>query len=259
MGSDRNKGDAHRKEKGKDKFMDLNIMLWISGTLFSLGIFAVKVGFGLGYGQVGMKGISATLAGYIALFILIAFLSEKLIGMIAPVLSRGPYLHIVMAAGMIAWGVYAVRGSHCMHRNGRQKADSMLRPSLLLIIPCPICLTAMTFSTWTALSVIKLPAIFVGLGIGISFTALALLFLFFARFGKSGSPETSLGLAMITIGLYYIAALLLPAKIEEARGIYASFVDKVVATDHTHMIGVLFILLFAMLIGYFGKQKEYKK
>ena len=239
--------------------MDLNIILWLGGTLFSLGIFAVKVGFGLGYGRMGTKGICVTLAGYVALFIIIAFLSEKLMVMIAPVLSKGPYLHILMAAGMITWGIYVVSGSRCIHQNSQTEAKFMLQPSLLLIIPCPVCLAAMTFSTWAALSVIKLPAVFVGGGIGLSFAALTLLFLFFARFGKSKSPETSLGLAMITVGLYYVAALFLPAKIEEARGIYASFADKVVATDHAHIIGVLFILLFAMLIGYFGKQKEYKK
>ncbi len=32
--------------------MDLNLLLWVGGTLFSLGIFAVKTGTGLGYGQV---------------------------------------------------------------------------------------------------------------------------------------------------------------------------------------------------------------
>jgi predicted transporter len=239
--------------------MNLDIALWVGGTFFSLGIFAVKVGFGLGFGRVGVKSAGVALAGYVVLFMMIALLSKKLMGMIAPVLTQGPYLHVLMAAGMLAWGIYAIRGSRCMHQNGQKEADSMLRPSLLLIIPCPVCLAAMTFSTWSALSVTQLPAVFVGLGLGLSFAALALLFLFIARFGKSESPETPLGLAMITIGLYYVASLFLPAKIEEARGIYESFVDKIVATDHKNLIGVLLTLCIAMLIGYFGKEMEHKK
>jgi len=239
--------------------MDLNSILWIGGMLFSLGIFAVKVGFGLGYGRIGTKGVSVTLAGYVVLFIIIALLSEKLIGMIAPILSKGPYLHLLMSAGLIAWGLYAIRGSHVIHQTGQKTADAMLQPSLLLIIPCPVCIAAMTFSTWTALGVIKLPAALVGIGMGFSFAALTLLFLALARFGKSESPEASLGLAMIAIGLYFGASLLLPAKIEEAKGVYVSFIDKSGMMDNTNTIGVLLVLLIAMFIGYLRKQKEYKK
>lgn len=239
--------------------MDLSIILWIGGTLFSLGIFAVKVGFGLGYGRIGTKGISFTLAGYVVLFMIIALLSEKLMGMIAPILNKGPYLHFLMAAGMIAWGIYAISGSLCIHQSSQKEANAKLRPSLLLIIPCPVCLAAMTFSTWTALSVIKSPAALVGVGMGVSFAILAILFLAVARFGKSESPEAALGLAMIAIGLYFFASLLLPAKIEEAKGVYVSFVDKSGMMDNTNTIGVLLILITAMFIGYLRKQKEYKK
>ena len=239
--------------------MDLNVMLWIGGVLFSLGIFAVKVGFGLGYGRIGIKGVSVTLAGYVVLFMIIALLSGKLMNMIAPILSTGPYLHILMSAGLIAWGLYAVMGSRTMHQPGQKTAEAALRPSLLLIIPCPVCVAAMTFSTWTALGAIKLPAALVGIGMGLSFAVLTILFLALARSGKSEYPEASLGLTMIAIGLYFVAALLLPAKIEEAKGVYASFVDKGGMVDHTNTIGVLIVLLIAMFIGYLTKQKEYKK
>ncbi|MFZ6007887.1 MAG: DUF2162 family putative transporter, partial [Nitrospirota bacterium] len=84
--------------------MDLNIILWIGGMLFSLGIFAVKVGFGLGFSKIKWKGIFLTLSMYLVLFVLIAVLSERLIQLLEPVLRKGPYLHALMAAGMIAWG-----------------------------------------------------------------------------------------------------------------------------------------------------------
>ncbi|MFB3926231.1 MAG: DUF2162 domain-containing protein [Syntrophales bacterium] len=239
--------------------MSLDIAFWIGGTFFSLAIFAVKVGFGLGFGRAGVKSAAMTLAGYMVLFIMIALLSKRLMGVVEPVVSKGPYLHILMATGMTAWGIYAIRGSRCMHQNSYQQTGNLPRLSLLLVIPCPVCLAAMTFSTWSALSFVKLPAILVGFGMGLSFAALALLFLFIARLEKRERPETSLGLAMITIGLYYVASLVLPAKIEEARGVYTSFTDKVVVADHQNLIGVLFTLFIAILIGYFGKERANRK
>ncbi|MBU2054220.1 MAG: DUF2162 domain-containing protein [Proteobacteria bacterium] len=239
--------------------MDFSIILWIGGMLFSLGIFAVKVGFGLGYGRIGIKGISVTLAGYVLLFTILALLSGKLMGVLTPLLSKGPYVHILMATGLIAWGLYTIRGSHDRRPCGPKTVGAPLGPSLLLIVPCPICLTAMAFSTWTSLGVIKLPAVLVGLGLGIAFAVLTLLVLFVARFGKSRHPETSLGLVMIAIGLYFFASLQIPAKIEEARGVYASFVDRGTAVDHADTVGVFLLLLVAILAGYFIRQKEFKK
>ena len=239
--------------------MDLSIALWVGGMLFSLGAFAIKVGFGLGYGRIGMRGIIVTLAGYVLLFTILALLSGKLMGVLTPLLSKGPYVHILMATGLIAWGLYTIRGSHDRRPCGPKTVDAPLGPSLLLIVPCPICLTAMAFSTWTSLGVIKLPAVLVGLGLGIAFAALTLLVLFVARFGRSENSGTSLGLSMIVIGLYFFASLQIPAKIEEARSVYASFVDKGASVDHSDTVGVLLSLLVAILAGYFVRQRKFKK
>ena len=59
--------------------MDLNIVLWIGGMLFSLGIFAIKVGFGLGFTGMKWKGVFMTLFLYLMLFVAIAVLSGHLI------------------------------------------------------------------------------------------------------------------------------------------------------------------------------------
>lgn len=232
--------------------MDLNIILWMGGMLFSLGIFAVKVGFGLGFGRMNWKGISLTFSLYLVLFVLIAVLSERLIQLLEPVLKKGPYLHALMAAGMIAWGILLLR---------RQKTHQhSIAPSLLLIIPCPVCLTAMTFSTWSALSVIKLPSALVGLGLGIAFILLSLILIAFARLNRSEMPEIRLGLSMIGIGLYFIASLFLPAKIEEAKGVYQSFIAEGGNIDINHSIGVFALLFAALVSGYLiNKKQEAKK
>jgi len=237
--------------------MDLDIALWTGGTLFSLAIFAVKVGFGLGYGRSGTKIVGIVLAAYVVLFTIMAMLAGKLIGIITPILSHGPYLHILMSIGLIAWGFYTLRSAGGMAETGKVAGEQALLPSLLLIIPCPVCLTAMAFSTWSALNVIKLPPHLVGFGLGAAFAVLTLLFLFLARSsGKPEQPASALGLVMIAIGLYFVASLVIPAKIEAAKTVYASFVGKDPPVDYANTAGVLCLLIIAMIIGYFGKRRE---
>lgn len=239
--------------------MDLDIALWTGGILFSLGIFAVKVGFGLGYGRSGPKAVIVVLTAYVVLFTVTAMIAGKLIGIISPILNRGPYLHILMSIGLISWGFYTLRGAGCMAEAGKEAGEQARLPSLLLIIPCPVCLTAIAFSTWSALNVVKLPPLLVGIGLGLAFAILALVFLALARFGKSENPEASLGLAMIAIGLYFFASLLVPAKIEAARTVYASFSGEGPPVNHANTAGILLLFFVAILIGYFSKQRKCKK
>lgn len=237
--------------------MDLSIVLWMGGMLFSLSIFAIKVGFGLGFGGMRWKGITITLSIYLVLFVLIAMLSEQLMKMLEPVLKKGPYLHALMAMGMIAWGIYLLKSQKSKPHNSK-----LITPnSLLLLIPCPVCLTAMTFSTWAALSVIKLPAPLIGLGLGIVFVVLSLFFYFFSKLITCNSSiftqKIGLGLGMIAIGLYFISSLFLPRKIEEAKAMYQSFITKGSGIALNDGIGILIILIVAMLIGFFiNKNKQ---
>ncbi|MFO0753492.1 MAG: DUF2162 domain-containing protein [Thermodesulfovibrionales bacterium] len=238
--------------------MDLNIILWIGGMLFSLGIFSVKVGFGLGFGRITGKGMYAVLLSYLALFVLLAVFSGWIMELLEPALKRGPYLHALMAAGMIAWGISLVRTRkhETSERLGKEvappagAANRMLRPVLLLLIPCPVCLTAMTFSTWSALSVLSLPPALVGLLLGSTFAILSLALSKGVRLRQGGRSGTGLGVGMTGIGIYFITSLYLPAKIEEARGIYSSFVNEGSGFPAGDMLGVAVVLSAAFMAGY---------
>lgn len=253
--------------------MDLDIILWIGGMLFSLGIFAIKIGFGLGFSGMKWKGMVFTLSVYLLIFILIAVLSEQLIGKLEPVLKKGPYLHALIATGMMVWGIYLLRSQRPAHPPSRCKVGEIRgqnrkieteqksnHSSLLLLIPCPVCLTAMAFSTWAALKVINLPAFFVGLGLGVVFVILSVSIYFFLKFiTHYPSPATqrvNLGLSMIAIGLYFILSLYLPAKIEEAKGIYQSFLTDNPAIALDGAIGVFVLLFTGLLIGFLGNGKK---
>jgi predicted transporter len=225
------------------------------------------------------------------LFVAIAMLSGHLIKLLEPVLRKGPYLHALMAIGMIGWGIYLlksqktgirnqesrVKSQKTEHRGQKtedrssglsnvkakiQKNNSELSTlnSLLLLIPCPVCLSAMTFSTWAALNVFKFPAYLVGLGLGIVFIVLSLAFYFSLKLFNSHSslvtPRVGLGLSMIAIGFYFIASLYLPAKIEEAKGAYKSFITEGNGLSLNDSIGVFIVLAVAMLIGYMANKKR---
>jgi hypothetical protein len=105
-----------------------------------------------------------------------------------------------------------------------------------------------------------LPALVVGLGVGIIFIILSLLVYFFLRLFTLNSPllnkRIALGLSMIGIGLYFLTSLVIPAHIEAARAIYQSFVTEgsnIALSDH---IGVFLVLLAAMLIGFWGNKRR---
>ena len=60
---------------------------------------------------------------------------------------------------------------------------------------------------------------------------------------------------MMGIGIYFMASLVLPAKIEEARGMYQSFLAEGANIDMNNSIGVFAILFVVFVIGYFANKK----
>jgi len=248
--------------------MDVNLVLWIGGMLFSLSIFVVKVGFGLGLGQVGWRGLVLTLLLYLGIFLLAARFCESLIKILEPVVRNGPYVHIVMALGMMVWGLYLIRnlagpdlgcGTHSCRP--QPNAPAAPRPALFLLLPCPVCLTAIAFSTWSALQVIKVPVWVVGLGLGATFITLSLLvYLCIKLFTPKSTlvhQRLGLGLSMMAIGLYFLTSLFLPAQIEAAKSIYQSFITEGGAMALGDHLGVFLLLLAALVVGFLvNKRRE---
>ena len=94
------------------------------------------------------------------------------------------------------------------------------------------------------------------LGLGAVFAVLSLFFVFCARTGKTESPETSLGLVMIAVGLYFASSLVLPAKIEAARNMYSSFAEKNYFPAHSDAAFVLLLMAAAVAAGYFLMERK---
>lgn len=236
--------------------MDLNILLWIGGMLFSLGIFAIKVGLGMGGANYTVRRMCLVLFGYTVLFALIAISAEQLIRYAAPLLQRGPYTHTFLAAGLIVWGALVL-----LKKEKSDDGSGAAKPghaSLLMVVPCPVCISAMAFSTLAALNVVKMAPILLGLFLGGGFSVMALLVAMAVR-NRTGSKSTvPLGMSMVVIGLYFIMALFLPSKIEAARGMYSSFAAETArAPSAPDASGVLLFILILLTAGFLaGRRKE---
>ena len=240
--------------------MSIDILLWIGGMLFSLGVFAVKVGLGLRYGRTKPKGVASVLVAYLLLFVVLATLSRPLMIWAAPILNKGPYLHLLMSAALMIWGLFIVRGRTDNHRCEPKKANRHRLSTLVLITPCPVCLSAMLFSTWAAIGVVKLPGPVVGMLLGLAFAFLTLVMMALSALSRLDHPETALGLTMVTIGLYFALSLFLPAKIEEAKRMYASMAENTQHLSLYHAGLTAAVLVAAGAVGFFSaNHKEVKE
>ncbi len=240
--------------------MNIDILLWIGGMLFSLGVFAVKVGLGLRYGRTKAKGVACVLVAYLLLFALLATLSRPVMIWAAPILNKGPYLHLFMSAALMIWGLSLVRAREDNRPCEPKKTDRHRLSTLVLIIPCPVCLSAMLFSTWAAIGVIKLPGPVVGMLLGLAFAFLTLVVMALSALSRLDHPDAALGLTMVTIGLYFVLSLFLPAKIEEAKRMYASMAGNTQHLNPYHAGLTAAVLVAAGAVGFFSaSHKEVKE
>lgn len=249
--------------------MDLNLVLWLGGMFFSLAVFVVKVGCGLGWARMRWPFVLLTLVLYLGLFLLAAVFGGGLIKVLEPVVQQGPWLHAFMALGMMAWGFYILARSPAAHCHGPQcqlaseggghHQGCRQTGLLLLIMPCPVCLTAIIFSTWAALQVFQWPSWLVGLGLGLTFVGLTLTTCFFFRVFQRRATTVArnygLALSLLGIGAYFWASIFLPSRIEAAKSIYQSFATENGGPGWHDQLGVLAILLVTLLFGFVSRRK----
>ncbi len=67
---------------------------------------------------------------------------------------------------------------------------------------------------------------------------------------------------MITIGLYFIASLFLPAKVEQAKGMYGSFLKEMqpaaAGGNSSQSLLLVILLAAALLAGFFMRKGDTK-
>lgn len=200
--------------------------LWL-GILFSLGVFAVKTGVGMAYGDGSAAGpwkragvwlVFAALYG--TLFALAGILLPRLdVAAAFPAVQRlfkgGMLIHVVMAASLLIWGVSLLKTP--LGAGAKSKAW------IPLVVPCPVCATVIGFSTAFLLTVFpENPwTIIIGLASGfVAVSALTRMLIGLAGPRAFRSPERFLGSAMVTIAAYFLVSVIVMPHFAESDQVF---------------------------------------
>ncbi len=202
------------------------------GLALALGIFAFKTAVGAYYfGAVHRSsgrrlGFAGAMAGlYLALFVAAFVILEKFdlfrfAGDSMKFLRTGVVLHLVLAAGLLVWGIRLLsrRDGECL---GRADAAGWL----LLAAPCPVCASAiflvcafarMLFPESEAVLRIVAPLFFLLANL-VFLAGLWLAGKFFAL-----RPLDLAGRMMVFTALYFLLILLVAPQFQEAGKLYAA-------------------------------------
>jgi len=234
--------------------MNIELFLWVIGTGLTLSAFAVKLGVALGLSKPSKSTIALVLFTYASLFLIISLLAKPFLNLLMKVLLKGPYLHLLLSLGLILWGVYLLT-----RKNFQPQEEHCVKLSLPLLLPCPVCISAMSFSVAAFLSATQLPPYLVGFALGLAFTLFSLVFFFIVRIWAKEFKLATLGLAMIGVGAYLSLSFVVPDKIEEAKRVYKTFVSEELFFP-PYALYILLFLFLAFLFGFlFKPQRKIKR
>jgi len=230
--------------------MNIELFLWVIGTGLTLSAFAVKLGVALGLSKPSKLTIALVLFIYAFLFLIISILAKSFLTLLMRVLLKGPYLHLLLSFGLILWGMYLLT-----RKKSEPQEEHSVKLSLPLLLPCPVCLSAMSFSVVTFLSATQVPPYLVGLGLGLAFALFSLVFFLIVRIRAKEFKLATLGLAMIGVGAYLSLSFVVPEKIEEAKRVYKTFVSEELFFS-PYALYILLILFLAFLFGFLFKPQR---
>ena len=236
----------------------MEIKSLVLGILFATGAFAAKGGVGLAYALERTRGAgrrallaAGFAAAYAALFAGALAAARRVdpaahLPQIQRLVASGMAVHLVLAAGLLAWGVALLRRPAAAARP--------TRAHWLLVVPCPVCLTVVFLIT--GFLVTLLPgaapravagayAVFLGVA---GATAAALLA---GRRRSRAAPERTLGAAMVLIAGYFLAAVAVMPQFGDLEGVYrlASYTGKAAPIPSAQAWGTRAALAAAFLAG----------
>lgn len=206
-------------------------------------IFALKVSLGCGLASLSRREVLLIAAGYLGISLFMGVAVELLPDdLLTTALDAGVALHLLVAMLLVALGVMTAKNWNS-HRH-----DISRKTFWILSLPCPACLAASFISCSFLAGLVDIDPWKTGALVGLLF------FISIAAFstilgGMQGSPST-LGNAMIFLGLFYILSILLiPAYIESQK---ISFL--VAGSQLTETIPSYLLILSLMTMGFLGRR-----
>jgi predicted transporter len=232
------------------------------GLGFSTGIFAFKSAIGQYYYLTLQKRridkllfISLSLMAYSALFLgsfylINNFEAFKCAEYFQNFLKAGMSIHIIVAVGLLAWGIYLIKAERSIAFQLEKKSKAWL----LLAIPCPVCASAIFLACALMMSLfpeMKLETTLFALlfFIAVNLSVTAGLLLYERKF--SCAPESITGRMMIFTALYFFIIIVLLPNFQNIERIYrlSTGNGKTVSADFK-LIGVIIALCVIFIAGF---------
>lgn len=222
--------------------MDLT---WLSifGVLTGIMIFALKVSLGCGLASLSRREIVSIAAVYLLISLFMSMAIDLMPeNALEGALNTGMAVHLIVSGLLVALGVMTARRWNNHHH------DISRKTFWALSMPCPACLAASFISCSFLAGLVDIDPWKTGALVGLLFFISIAAFSTILR-RMQGSPST-LGNAMIFLGLFYILSILLiPAYIESQK---ISFL--VAGSQLTEIIPTYLLILSIMAMGFLGKR-----
>lgn len=183
-----------------------------------LSIFVLGAKAGVGCGLASLKEKEVLYIG--GMYLLLSIGINQLLGLVPLrvnqlVLSRDVTTAYVILFTLLSTAML-VAGVHTVKEWNLKECDISRRSFLLLSIPCPFCLTAISITCTTLAAYTDLNRLVIGASVGIIFFTIILLTSLLSR--KFKKSPVNLGNVMIFIGSFYLlSALLIPAYIRASN------------------------------------------
>jgi predicted transporter len=238
------------------------------GLTFTIGIFALKSGVGLHYflnRKVGLraKGLfSFTFAlVYFLIFILSSHILQRIniinyFEIVQDILKSGMFIHILMAAGLIIWGIVLLK------REGRPGRGSL--GWVALIVPCPVCVTVIFFSAAFLVSYFPHSGYMAILCAYMGFMAITSITVLSMTLwgGRSGStPESTLGAAMLIIAVYFFLSIIIMPQFGDIDQIYglAAYQGEKQTVNTRDALTFYFIMVTLFITGFLAMRRKIRR
>ena len=230
--------------------------LWITGILVAFSVFGIKVGLGLGaqiYNRTVSLGkkvifVVGCLFIYLILFFCLYYMITHFnllnyLDQFVNMLQYGMLLYLAVGLGLLFWG------GKLLFQNPAEHKYLSLRASLLLILPCPVCVTVILLNLTIAYSLFTLSPLLTTLTLFALFSIIIFVTsaIIFPFRHKIGSWNSFLGLSMTSIAFYFFFTFLIAPIYPEIRAAFTMAASNSPVSQinlfHTAILGVIVFIL----------------
>lgn len=235
------------------------------GIVFAMGIFAVKSGVGIHYLLTQKEGRKRTLAFlvfyalvYLCLFLSCAYIINKIdiisyFETVQRFLKYGMVLHVLMAGGLLVWGLLLLRS--------RGESSRGKYAWMALIIPCPVCITVVFLSLSFLISyfpdAVHMAAISTYLAfMGIVVTTIIVMS--FWQYNSKGTPELTIGTSMVLISIYFLLSVIILPQFGNVGRIYrlAAYQGETQLTSSHELLSLCSVITAFLVWGFIRMKKK---